>query len=87
MVSPRKATQETSKMDPKTFKNGGLEGARRDSGAVLGTVLGHLGSKLVLEGVLANFGRPREGQDGAKMGPRGAKMGQVGAKMGLRWPS
>ena len=84
MVSPRKATQETSKMDPKTFKNGGLEGARRDSGAVLGTVLGHLGSKLVLEGVLANLGRPREGQDGAKMGPRGAKMDQVGAKIGLR---
>ena len=87
MVSPRKATQNASKIEPKTFKNGGLEGVRRGSGAVLGAVLGHLGSKLVLEGVLANFGRPREGQDGAKMGPRGAKMGQVGAKMGLRWPS
>ena len=59
----------------------------RGSGAVLGAVLGQLGSKLVLEGVLANFGRPREGQDGAKMGPEGAKMGQVGAKMGLRWPT
>ena len=70
----------------------GLEGGRpervqRGSGAALGTILGHLGSKLVLDPVLAIFGRPREGQDGAKMGPRGAKMGQVGAKMGLRWPT
>ena len=47
----------------------------------------HVGSKLVLEAIWANFGRPREGQNGAKMGPRGAKMGQVGAKMGLRWPT
>ena len=42
-----------------------------------------LQKKVVLGGVLANCGRPREGQDGAKMGATGAKMEQVGAKMGL----
>ena len=49
--------------------------------APLGAVLDHLGSKLVLEGVLANFGRRWKGQDGAKMDPEGAKMGHVGAKL------
>jgi len=49
--------------------------------AFLGAVLDHLGSKLVLEGVLANFGQGWKGQDGAKMEPESSKMGHVGAKL------
>ena len=50
--------------------------------ALLGALLDHLGSKLVLEAVLANFGRRWKGQDGAKMHPESTKMGHVGAKLG-----
>ena len=57
------------------------------SGGELEGVWGGLGGSVGLESVLANFGRPLEGQDGAKMGVRGAKVDQVGAKMGVRWPS
>jgi len=49
--------------------------------AVLGAVLDHLGSKLVLEAVSANFGRRWKGQDGVRMGPESAKMRHVGAKL------
>ena len=43
--------------------------------------MGGVWFKLVLEAVLANFGRRWKGQDGAKMGPESAKMGHVGAKL------
>ena len=49
--------------------------------ALLGALLDHLGSKLVLEAVLANLGQRWKGQDGAKMDPESAKMGHVGAKL------
>ena len=73
---------------PKNIKNGPPNlrksrsgGVWKGPGAVLGAILGHLGSKLRLQAALAIFGRAWMGQDGAKMSPKGAKRSQVGAKL------
>ena len=49
--------------------------------ALLGALLDHLGSKLVLEAVLANLGRHQKGQVGAKVDRKCCKIPQVGAKL------